>query len=234
MKQQNLIGQKFNMLTVIRQAPSKGKNSYWHCRCECGKEIDVRRDCLTKGTIKSCGCYRSSLTSVDLTNKRFGKLIALEPTEKRVNHRIVWKCQCDCGKIIEVSSNALQQGQKLSCGCLKESLGEFKIAQLLEAEKIKFERQKIFKSCRFPDTNYFAYFDFYVDNKYLIEYDGEQHFISKNIFGGEEQFKKNCFNDNFKNQWCKRNNIPLIRIPYTHLKKISINDLLLEKSKFII
>jgi hypothetical protein len=35
-----------------------------------------------------------------------------------------------------------------------------------------------------------------------------------------------------KNQWCKENNIPLIRIPYTHLKDLSIEDLILETSKF--
>jgi hypothetical protein len=35
----------------------------------------------------------------------------------------------------------------------------------------------------------------------------------------------------FKNQWCKENNIPLIRIPYTHFEDICLEDLLLE-SKF--
>ena len=32
--------------------------------------------------------------------------------------------------------------------------------------------------------------------------------------------------------WCKDNNIPLIRIPYTHYKELKIEDLLLETSKF--
>ena len=36
-----------------------------------------------------------------------------------------------------------------------------------------------------------------------------------------------------KNQWCKDNNIPLIRIPYTHLNNLCIEDLILETSKFI-
>jgi len=37
-----------------------------------------------------------------------------------------------------------------------------------------------------------------------------------------------------KNQWCKNNNIPLIRIPYTHLEDLRLEDLLLETSQFII
>jgi len=37
-----------------------------------------------------------------------------------------------------------------------------------------------------------------------------------------------------KNQWCKENNIPLIRIPYTHLKDLQIKDLMLETTKFLI
>ena len=40
--------------------------------------------------------------------------------------------------------------------------------------------------------------------------------------------------DIIKTQWCKDNNIPLIRIPYWHLKELKLEDLLLETSKFII
>jgi hypothetical protein len=40
--------------------------------------------------------------------------------------------------------------------------------------------------------------------------------------------------DAIKTQWCKDNNIPLIRIPYTEYNKLCLEDLLLETSKFII
>jgi hypothetical protein len=70
-----------------------------------------------------------------------------------------------------------------------------------------------------------------VNDKYLIEYDGRQHFSDENtIFNYNETLK----HDKIKNQWCKENNIPLIRIPYTHLKDLCIEDLKLETSKFII
>lgn len=53
----------------------------------------------------------------DLTGQRFGRLIALYPTEKRVNRHVVWHCKCDCGKYKDVDSLSLTQGATTSCGC---------------------------------------------------------------------------------------------------------------------
>ena len=40
--------------------------------------------------------------------------------------------------------------------------------------------------------------------------------------------------DKMKNEYCKENNIPLIRIPYIHLKELKLEDLLLDTSQFVI
>lgn len=53
----------------------------------------------------------------DLTGQRFGRLIALYPTEKRIRRRVVWHCKCDCGKYKDVDSLSLIQGDTTSCGC---------------------------------------------------------------------------------------------------------------------
>ena len=37
-----------------------------------------------------------------------------------------------------------------------------------------------------------------------------------------------------KNNWCKTNNIPIIRIPYTHYDTLTLEDLVLNTSKYII
>lgn len=148
-------------------------------------------------------------------------------------------CKCDCGKTIEVPSRYLLNGHVSSCGCLKESVGELKIKSLLNINKINFIYQYHTESCRYPDTNYLAYFDFYVEGKYIIEFDGIQHFkpFCFNMTSqekAEQQFLKTQQHDLFKNKWCKDNNIPLIRIPYTHLNKLTIEDLKLETSKFLV
>ena len=107
-----------------------------------------------------------------------------------------------------------------------------KIEKILKENSIFFETEKSFDSCIFEDTKYPARFDFYVNQKYLIEFDGIQHFQETNFFSQNLSFYQR--HDQYKNQWCKENNIPLIRIPYTHLKNICLEDLLLETSNFII
>jgi hypothetical protein len=47
-----------------------------------------------------------------------------------------------------------------------------------------------------------------------IEIDGEQHFKTNEHFGGEEIFKITQKNDNLKNDYCKKNNIKILRIRY--------------------
>ena len=54
----------------------------------------------------------------DLTGLNFGRLTAIEPTNIRSGGHIVWKCQCECGNIAFVDSNALKKGNTRSCGCL--------------------------------------------------------------------------------------------------------------------
>jgi hypothetical protein len=64
----------------------------------------------------------------------------------------------------------------------------------------------------------------------LIEYDGEQHFNSINYWGGDEKLKKIQIYDTIKNEYAKRNNIKLIRIPYTLPLKY-VDDLLTTEIK---
>lgn len=54
---------------------------------------------------------------VDLTGKRFGHLLVLELTHKRINSSAVWLCQCDCGGFCEESYPRLTRGIAKSCGC---------------------------------------------------------------------------------------------------------------------
>lgn len=170
----------------------------------------------------------------DISNQKFYRLTALYPTEKRDKDRsVIWHCKCECGNRPLIKGTSLLHGVK-SCGCLK-SKGEARIAELLTKNNIPFETQKTFEDCLFPDNNYHAYFDFWVDNKYLIEYDGIQHFkASDNLksWNTDINLIETQQRDKFKNDWCIKKNIALIRIPYTKLKSITIEDLILETSQF--
>lgn len=229
----DLLGQKFGRLVVIEKTAKRDKQRcvIWKCKCDCGNEALISSVNLRRGKTKSCGCYNREISSLvntkDLLGQRFGRLTVIERTNKRQARNVVWKCKCDCGNIIEVIGSSLTRGNTQSCGCYL-SKGEEKIAKLLRENNIAFEQQKSFPTCRFIDTNALAYFDFWVDNRYLIEFDGSQHFeYSGRGWNTEEKFQVTQEHDMYKNQWCKENNIPLIRIPYTKYNSLTIKDLLL-------
>lgn len=55
----------------------------------------------------------------DLTGRRFGRLLVLEPiTERSIHKKILWRCMCDCGKETAVATGELNSGATKSCGCL--------------------------------------------------------------------------------------------------------------------
>lgn len=56
---------------------------------------------------------------VDISNQRFGRLIALKPTEYRDYGRVMWECKCDCGNIVFVRGSSLRTGNTKSCGCFQ-------------------------------------------------------------------------------------------------------------------
>ena len=64
-------------------------------------------------------------------------------------------------------------------------------------------------------------FDFYLPAYNLcIEFDGEQHFKSIKHFGGEKRLSIQKIKDNIKTEYCKNNNIKLLRIPYYDFNNI--------------
>ena len=186
--------------------------------------------------------YYGHKSGLDLTDKTFGQLKVLrKATSDEIkannyenNRHIIWCCRCSCGNICFYPSSSLTSKRVISCSeCLGiHSKGEFKIKKILEEANIPFVQEKTFSNCLFEQTNKRARFDFYVQDKYLIEYDGIQHFkdsSSKKWETLEERQRR----DRYKNQWCKENNIPLIRIPYTQYDNLKLEDLLLETTTFL-
>ena len=101
------------------------------------------------------------------------------------------------------------------CPLCKTSIMEEFIANFLKEKEINFERQKTFDNCR---NILMLPFDFYLPNfNLLIEYDGEQHF-NKNSWNGST-YERTIKNDRIKNNWCKENNISLLRLNYKMKKE---------------
>lgn len=164
---------------------------------------------------------RSKKFIVDLTGQKFGKLTVIEMLPERWHKHTVYRCRCECNRVIEVERGSLVSGLTTSCGICMKSKGEYKISQVLEKIKIKYFSQYSFEQCR-SKAGAKLKFDFYLpDYNICIEYDGEQHFSYTNSgWRTEENFLLLKENDEIKNQYCRDNKIGLIRIPYTDYKHI--------------
>jgi hypothetical protein len=143
--------------------------------------------------------------------------------DEYINSLIKIKIICPIHGIFEQTPSA-HINNKYGCSFCDESKGEISIKQFLNDKNIIFESEKRFKECRNVLT---LPFDFYLPNyNTCIEFDGKQHFEPIKYFGGEKEFKKLQKRDQIKNEYCKNNNIHLIRIKY--------NENIKEKLKFLI
>ena len=236
-KFKNYAGQTCGCWEVIERdfhPKSKSHDTFWLSKClNCGSVASVRKTDLDRKPMSCNNCKGNILSEKNRSYQigdRYGYLTIIDRGVKRGHHTYV-KVQCDCGsKPFDVRLEHLRgqsHGRTISCGCASESAGELKIRQELEKWKIPFETQY-----RIKDFNFYSPFDFAIFNKdkkllALIEYDGEQHFRAVDFFGGEERFLQQKENDRKKTEWCKDNNVKLIRIPYTDYDNISIQNILL-------
>ena len=236
----DLTGKKFGRLTVLQKSHKVGKYWKWKCICECGNECIVDGVSLREGRTKSCGCLKKESDRkpkgnvINEVGNKYGHLTVIKRNGSTPSGQALWWCKCDCGNpnLISVLGNNLRRGHTTSCGCDRRSKGEKKIIELLYNNNISFITEKtMFKY----NNGSRATFDFYAEDKYLIEYDGETHY-QKNLHGwhNEEQLLKQQERDMIKNEWCRANKVPLIRIPYWHYKNLCIEDLRLETSKFVV
>lgn len=130
----DLTGQTFGDLTVLFKAEKQRKNGgiWWTCQCACGNRYDVSASLLVTGRRTHCTgkTHPKGYSSIDITNRRFSRLVALYPLETRdTKGTVFWHCRCDCGHEVDVSYNNLVYGNTKSCGCQKKEhdkkLGSF-------------------------------------------------------------------------------------------------------------
>ena len=108
-----------------------------------------------------------------------------------------------------------------------ESKGEKKVKSSLIDLGYDVSTQKRFKGCYGLKGNRYCdllKFDTYVETKngkkVCVEFDGEQHFMSVGIFGGDIRLEEQQKHDQLKNNYCKNNGVKLIRIHYLDFNRI--------------
>jgi very-short-patch-repair endonuclease len=98
------------------------------------------------------------------------------------------------------------------CPMCKESNGERLIRIFLQENNIKYVKQQRFKNCKYKQQ---LRFDFFLpDYNLCIEFDGQQHFKKFSFEKNDNELNERIKRDNIKNEYCKNNNIHLLRIKY--------------------
>lgn len=154
----------------------------------------------------------------ELHDKHDGEYILCEGSIYKNALEKVKICHLKCGYIWDVRASHILHTSR--CPNCNESKGEHLVRTILKELDVDFSREYVFNDLK--NTKHLP-FDFAVFKNRklvgLIEYDGSQHFIAFNHFGGEEKLKKTQQNDRKKTKYCKNNNIPLLRLKYDLSKK---------------
>lgn len=230
----DLTGNIYGELTVVEMlygyklSNTNKARTYCKCISDNGDEVIVRADALQSGATKSMKGAGKTGKPMNIEGMKFGLLTAVKATDRRAsNGSIIWECLCDCGNTTYVQVGNLMRHHTLSCGCRHQSKWEMFIGDYLSSLNVVFQPQKRFPDCKNRKQTDMLPFDFYLpDYNVCIEYDGEHHYRPLEMWGGYEKFLTNQDNDNIKNEYCKNNNIKLLRLPYTYSKNDIQNEIL--------
>jgi len=135
------------------------------------------------------------------------------------NSRTKVKIICsEHGVFEQLANNHLRN---MGCPICNESKGERKVSLILKNKNILYIREMKFDDCK--DKQHLP-FDFYLPNLNMcLEFDGRQHY--KEIFG-KSKLTYTQKHDKIKDEYCKNNNIRLLRIKYDENVEEKLNTFL--------
>ncbi|HKM00499.1 MAG TPA: hypothetical protein VJ083_00425 [Sedimentibacter sp.] len=195
---------------------------------ECGTVWSPNANAFLRGAINACP--HCSKGGVSMTQEEFEKRI--ESIEEYDEYKFLEEYQGydtkipilhkDCGYEYYVSPNKFISGRR--CPKCKATVGEKKVIRIMNKLKIPYVKEKSYIGLLYDKAA--LRFDFFVNNSFLIEYDGIQHFKpirwNKKMSDEEvnELFVKTQYRDIIKNEFCRDNKMNLYRIAYTELEFI--------------
>lgn len=212
---------KNKYITPFDAGAGSDKKVWW--KCDVGEDHEWQASINTRIQGSGCPCCTGQKTV--LSNCLFTthpdvakqwhptKNLPLTPFDVTFGSgkRVWWRC--DKADNHEWDCLIYRRTRGGGCPFCFESNGEKIIKIILDDIKINYEIQKTFDECKHKRL---LLYDFYLLKlNALIEYDGIQHFEPIQYFGGVNGFKLTQKRDEIKNEFAAKNNIPLLRIPYT-------------------
>lgn len=203
----------------------KNNSTPLEIKCKCGSVFKTTLANFIHQNNQSCGVCRGKfhwdISSVKEYVERNTNCTLI--TEQYINIDTPMEFTCECGELFTTTFSAFRHSNKTACDKCSfiMSKSESAIVKHLKSKNIHFIKEYRFEDCR---NELPLPFDFAILDKNgcvicLIEADGQQHFRPIN-FGGisddvaKKRYEQTCNNDNIKNEYCKENNIHLIRVPY--------------------
>lgn len=188
--------------------------------CDEGHEIEMRFDNFKSG--KRCKICANNVKYEKEQVESYLSEFNYTLLSEYINCRDEIQVKCDQGHVYRTSSRSLKQDSRCAL-CNNPSKGELEILSWLEEHDIDYIWQHSFKDCKYRKE---LIFDFYIPRlNCCIEYDGIQHFEPVDFLGegidlAEKRFKETKVRDSIKNNYCNKNNIKIIRIPYWEFDNI--------------
>lgn len=217
---------EMNNKTPLDYRPHSGKKVWW--RCEHGHVWEAQ---IFKRTKLGRGCHYCTGRKVNYQNCLASKRpdVAVEWDAVRNGSNTPYEVTfCSAKKAWWICSEGHQWESKISnrvngsgCPVCNESKGERAVRDWLIGNNIRFEAEFTFEGLVGISDGLLRY-DFAALTEpgelvSLIEYDGEFHF--HNIFN-DGRYELTKEHDKLKNEFCEKQGIQLIRIPYTKFGEI--------------
>lgn len=212
-------------LKVLDGQDYKNRNKPLECLTSDGYKIFKSYDNLNKNFKSFIFSYKYNkknyvynVNNYLKLNKIKGECLELLDYKAGEHGQYYIKMKCECGKIYKSCIDYIREGNYRCPLCSRTlSKGELEVKKALESMGIKFISQYKFSDCK---NKRCLPFDFYLpDYRICIEYDGEQHY-KKCSFQTQQEFNDAVERDKIKDEYCKKNSIKLIRIPYFEFKNI--------------
>lgn len=226
-------------LTPRDVTPTSGKKVWWFLTYDdpfTGKHFDFEWESRICNRANGSGCPYLTGNAVwpsfnDLATTMPLLVAEWHPTKNKglspkdftsMSEKKVWWL-CSEGHEWQASISGRTRGR--GCPVCDQSKGEARIAAFLKENDISFKTQYRFSDCVHQKGLPFDFAVFGDDGRllFLIEYDGEHHFLPVDFSGHENA--KNQFllvkkRDAIKNQYCYEHKIPLVRIPYWEFEDV--------------
>lgn len=210
----SLFGDRYKPLD-----PYKGANKKIRILCNKCHHILYRTPSSFINSRKECGYCSMRLDRLNSMSKKLSdavgtkyQLLDYAPShhKNRREYELILLHK-RCGTIFRVTpSHFFSEGTR--CPRCSTSHGEETISNWLRKNHIKYIPQMVFKKCRNKAE---LPFDFYLPSiNMCIEYDGEQHYDPNSFYNKKRGFEYRRRNDEIKTNFCKQNDIKLLRIRY--------------------